>query len=317
MEPLLALTGGTGFIGRRFANAARTQGYRIRHLARNPGSVDPADELRLLDLRQGLIDADALTGCDAVVHLAAHIPRDHADPAEAEHCWQTNALGTLRLAEAAVRAGVSRFVHTTSANAYAAWEKAPAETAAMFPRSRGYYLGSKIMQEIYAEEFCRHARLPLATMRLGSVYGPGQTTGVVAALASAIANHRPVTLQNGGSFGADFVHVDDVVEALMLAIGKRAEGPFNVGSGVRTTIGRLARMLIALTGQDAALLKLEAESDTGDTGFPALSIKRLRKLGYVPRKLSTGLTSLAESSRSSAYPPKGQQLPVWSTPQKS
>lgn len=294
---MLALTGGSGFIGRRFADVARTQGFRVRHLTRSDRDVNVADEIYSLDLRHGPIQAAALADCDAVIHLAAHIPRDHADPAEAERCWQVNALGTLRLAEAAVRAGIGHFVHTTSANAYAMWEETSADTGAMLPSSRGYYLGSKIMQELYAEEICRPAHLPLATIRLGSVYGPGQATGAVAVLTTAIANGRPVTLQNGGRFGADFVHVDDVVTALMLVIGQHAEGPFNVGSGVRTTIGGLAQILVALTSQDAALIRLEAKSGDRDSGFSALSIARIRALGYVPRNISAGLSSMVEHSR--------------------
>lgn len=297
LKPMIALTGGSGFIGRRFAEVARAQGFRIRHLSRSLRAVHILDETRLLDLNHGPIEAATVMGCDAVVHLAAHIPRNHTDPVEAGRCWEINAMGTLRLVEAAVRAGIGHFIQTTSANAYAPWEKMPAETAAMFPRSRGYYLGSKIMQEVYAEALCQPAHLPLATLRLGSVYGPGETNGAVAVLAGAIANGRPVILQNGGHFGADFVHVDDVVAALTLVIGRHAEGAFNVGSGVRTTIKKLAQTLIALTGQDPALIQLNAQSRDGDTGFSALSIARIGALGYTPRDIVAGLASLVGDCR--------------------
>ena len=153
------------------------------------------------------------------------------------------------------------------------------------------------MQEVYAQALCQPADLPLATMRLGSVYGPGETRGAVAVLASAIADGRPVILQNGGHFGADFVHVDDVVSALTLVIDQRAEGAFNVGSGVRTTIKKLAQTLIALTGQDPALIQLNAKSRDGDSGFSALSIARLDALGYAPRDIVAGLASVVGDRR--------------------
>jgi len=71
--PLLALTGGSGFVGRAFAPAARRAGWRIRHLSRRPPpDVDPDDEWALLDL--SAVEAVELGGCAALVHLAAHIP---------------------------------------------------------------------------------------------------------------------------------------------------------------------------------------------------------------------------------------------------
>jgi UDP-glucose 4-epimerase len=291
-RPLVAVTGSSGFIGRRFVDAARGRGYRVRHLMRRAATGDTSDDVRPFDLLQDKVDAAALDGCEILVHLAAHIPTDHLDPDEAERCWRANALGTLRLAEAATWAGVRQFIQTTSANAYAAWESAPTETAAMLPRSRGYYLGSKILQEIYAREVCRLAELPLATLRLGSVYGPGQSTGAVATLAGAFAAGYPVALQDGGRFGADFVHVDDVVMALMLVAEGTYDEPFNVGSGVRTSILELAQMLALETGVGSTLIQLEPEAVDGDPGFPALSIARIQNLGYSPRDLKVGLASM-------------------------
>jgi UDP-glucose 4-epimerase len=288
----IALTGGSGFVGRRFADRARSRGFRIRHLARRPDVASPGDDYRRLDLTEEAVDPAILDGCDRVVHLAAHIPRNHTDPSEAGRSWRINALGTLHLAEAAATAGISRFIQTTSANAYAAWEAEPSETAAMFPRSRGYYLGAKMIQEIYADEVCRRAGMTLVTLRLASVYGLGQTTGAIAAIVAKAVAGMPVTLEDGGRFGADFVHVDDVVTALMLTIENESAGPFNVGSGVCTTIAEVGRLCMVLTEQDPALIHLKPESDEGDLGFPALSIGRMRALGYAPRDLSTGLAEM-------------------------
>lgn len=291
-RPLVAVTGSSGFIGRRFVDAARGRGYRVRHLTRRAATGETSDDVRPFDLLQDKVDAAALDGCEILVHLAAHIPTDHLDPDEAERCWRANALGTLRLTEAATQAGVRQFIQTTSANAYAAWESVPTETAAMLPRSRGYYLGSKILQEVYAREVCRLAKLSLATLRLGSVYGPGQSTGAVATLAGAFAAGYPVALQDGGRFGADFVHVDDVVTALMVVAEGTYDEPFNVGSGVRTSILELAQMLALETGVDSTLIQLEPEAVDGDPGFPALSIARIQNLGYSPRNLKVGLASM-------------------------
>ncbi|WP_336968794.1 NAD(P)-dependent oxidoreductase [Sphingobium aromaticiconvertens] len=287
----IALTGGSGFIGKRFAVVARAKGYRIRHLTRHAAEdFAPEDEVCPFDLEAPTHDAAMLQDCTALVHLAAYIPPDHSDPAAAERCWAINAGGTLRLIEKAATAGVKRIVQTTSANAYADGVDMPDENAPMFPRSRSYYLGSKILQEIYATEFCRTRGMALTTLRLASVYGPGQTTGALGIMVRAAVEGRPMEIIDGGQFGADLVHVDDVVQALMLAVERDCSGPINVGSGVRTTIKTLARMIADLTG--GSVIERPGEGTSGDTGFPPLDIMRLRSLGCDPSPLSAGLSTI-------------------------
>lgn len=287
----IALTGGTGFIGKRFAAMARAKGYRLRHLSRHPASDFAADdEVCAFDLEENDHDVAALQGCAALIHLAAYIPPDHADPVAAERCWAINAGGTLRLIETAAAAGVKRIVQTTSANAYASGVEFPDESAPLFPRSRSYYLGSKILQEIYATDYCHNRGIALTTLRLASVYGPGQSTGALGVMLRAALEGRPVEIVNGGRFGADMVHLDDVALALMRAVECDWSGPVNVGSGERTTIKTLARMIADLTG--GSVVKKPGQNLPGDTGFPPLDITRLRSLGCHPMPLATGLAAI-------------------------
>ena len=292
MKPgaLLALTGGSGFIGRHFADAAKARGYRIRHLGRQrPAAAAEGDEFRSLDLSSLDPNASLLKGCDALVHLAAYIPRNHEDPAEAARCWNVNALGTLGLLEMAGRGDVAYVVQTSSANAYAPTSLSPDEGSALFPSSRGYYLGSKIMQEIYAEQYCRTTGLTLGTLRLGSVYGPGQESGALGNMVRAAQAGQPIQVIGSGRFGSDLVLVNDVVEALLLVLEGESSGPFNVGSGIRTSIAELARALTDLTGSP---IHQDMSSGESDWGFPALNIERLKALGYRPTPIGTGLRAM-------------------------
>lgn len=291
---LLALTGGSGFVGRCFAALARERGYRIRHLGRpQPGTALSDDEFGKLDLEGPAPEAALLSGCDALVHLAAYLPRDYQDPAEAERCWRVNALGSLRLLEAAARAGIRQVIQASSANAYAPTTLPPTEDAPLFPQSRSYYLGSKIMQEIYAAQYGRSAGLNIATLRLSSVYGPGQISGAVGSMVSAAMRGGPIRIAGSESFGSDLVLVDDVAQALLLAIEGSANGPYNVGSGVRTTIAELAEMLSAIT---QAPIRRDPGNEASDWGFPALNIMRMRELGYSPAPLSAGLNAMIAST---------------------
>ena len=288
---LLALTGGSGFVGRHFAMAARARGYRIRHLARHEsGAFEDDDEFQPLDLEKTDHPPSLLEGCAALVHLAAHIPRNHDDPAEAARCWRVNALGTLQLLAAAARAGVTHIVQTSSANAYAASAIPPREDAALFPQSRGYYLGSKILQEIYAAHHARTAGAMLKTLRLASVYGPGQQSGAPAAMVRAALAGGPVRITGDDGFGSDLVLVDDVAQALLIALESEAGGAFNVGSGVRTTIAALAQVLADIT--HVPIRRDPAGDALPDWGFPALNIDRMKAMGYRPTPLAEGLRAM-------------------------
>ncbi|MET0363868.1 MAG: NAD(P)-dependent oxidoreductase [Sphingobium sp.] len=295
----IAVTGGTGHVGTRFTDAARARGYRIRHLTRRAdAAVHPADELRRFDMADPAYDGAALSGCAALVHLAAHIPRDHWDMAEAERCWAINAFGTLRLVTAAGEAGVGRIVQTTGANAYSPSLPHPDEGAQMFPRSRTYYLGSKLLQEIYAAEYSTAHHLSLASLRIGAIYGPRQAQGRLTIMTRDAVEGRPIRLVDGGRYGADMVHVDDVAAALLLMLESGYEGPVNVGTGVRTTLATIAATLNDLTG--AEIIDQPSEAGVSDRGFPALDIGLLRSLGLEPMPVETGLAGMVRQFRLAA-----------------
>src|SRR3954463_6624464 len=101
--PTVAVTGGSGFVGGHFVRAATEAGWRIRLLSRNrPARMNLAGcEWKKFDLAaDDAFPQDFFKGCDAVVHLAAYIPRNMSDVHEADRCWRLNALATIRLLEA-------------------------------------------------------------------------------------------------------------------------------------------------------------------------------------------------------------------------
>ncbi len=240
------------------------------------------------------IDPADFRGCDTLVHLAAHIPSDHGDIEAAARCWEVNALGTARLIEAAATAGVKRFVQMSSANAYSAAKETPDERAPMFPESREYYFASKIAQELYAQHACRQAGLSAATLRLSAVYGAAQPSNVVVRLARQLLSGETVELAGNGAFGVDFVTVGDVSKAISLVLEHGVEGPFNVGSGVRTRISALAEQLRELTAAPREAIILRDDGTSPDRGFAAPDISAISNLGFAPTGLADGLRELVE-----------------------
>lgn len=285
----MAVTGGTGFVGRRFIEDAARKGYRIRLLARNPASL-PGLDSHPFDLEApDPLAPEVLRGCAAVVHMAAYIPKEHSNPAEAELCWKVNALGTLRLINAMEQAGVGHLVQITSANAYSPEVLHPSETAPMFPTDRVYYLSSKLAQEIYANYRCAAAGIVLSTLRASSVYGAEQTIGAVYAIAKRLLTGEKVALESCGSFGADFLYLDDLSSALLLMLAKQTPGPYNVGSGSRSTIAEIATQIGAVIGSAPSDIRLEGKPKVQPYGFPSLDISKIVALGHRPTPLQEGL----------------------------
>ncbi|MGH6945032.1 MAG: NAD-dependent epimerase/dehydratase family protein [Geminicoccaceae bacterium] len=291
----LVLTGATGFVGRRLLSEALARGWAVRALVREPSRVPPAEHLEVepWDALRAETPVDLLAGADAVCHAAAFLPPDYADPAFAERCFRANALGTLSLLAAASEAGVGRFVHFSSGNAYAPGPDLAREHHPLYPSARApYYLTSKVASEVFVEHWRETKGLCACVLRLGSVYGPGMAAGgLVPGFVRTLRAGRPIVVRDGGRYGVDLVLIDDVVAAALSALETEASGPFNVGSGARTATRELAGLLVEIIGADEELVIVEPPGDGPvDAGFAGLDIGRaIRQLGYRPTPLREGL----------------------------
>lgn len=234
---------------------------------------------------------DLLAGVDVVCHLAAFIPPDYRDPTCAERCFRINALGTLAVLGAARAAGVRRFVHFASGNAYVPRPAAVREDHPLYPAHHApYYLTSKVTSEVFVEHWSRAGALSGCILRLASVYGPGMPGGVVPVFATRLYQRSPIVLHDGGRHAADLVFVDDVVEAALAAAEIELNGPFNIGTGIATTVRDLAEALVVLTGANPDLVTVEPPADPAVQGFAALDNTRARaELGLRPTDLREGL----------------------------
>jgi UDP-glucose 4-epimerase len=298
----IALTGATGFIGRRLAAALRARGHSVRALVRDPARAERMEALAgcalvALDLEGAGAEGDtlarALDGAEVLCHAAAYIPPDQRDPAHAGRCLRVNALGTLALIEGAGRAGVGRAVHFSSGNVYAPSPDPVDEGAPTYPAARAtYYLASKLCGELYVEHARRRGALRACTLRVSSVYGPGMVGGVVSLFADRLAGGARVRVSDGGRYRTDLVLLDDVVSAAVSAIEREAvEGIVNVGSGRATTLLELARTLADILGRGEDAIEVEpAREGVTDLGFSPLEITRARDiLDYTTTDLVEGL----------------------------
>jgi nucleoside-diphosphate-sugar epimerase len=178
----------------------------------------------------------------------------------------TNALAPARLAQALAAAGCSRLVTAGSSSEYGTVAGAMDETLACAPDDA--YGVAKLAGGLLARTVARDLGLQTAHLRLFSVYGAGEDPRrLVSSVASALLDGRPVDLTPGEQV-RDFVHVDDVAEALLHA----ASAPgldgvtANVGTGVQSTVHDLCLRLAGLTdGHD--LLRFGARPYRGGERF--------------------------------------------------
>ena len=201
--PCLAITGANGFIGRHLTKAALAHGWSVRALSRNTHwlrSLKPNDNLTIhqCDLTSSQ-NPQILAGVNVVCHLAAYVPPDYDDPSYAQGCLLNNALGTQHLLETARQADGIHFIYYSGGNSYAYQNRIVNESDPVYPSHHAvYYLASKLAGEI----FCEHYRLVhsqlTTTLRLSSVYGPGQVAGVIPKFVQRLSAGCPIQIFDGG-----------------------------------------------------------------------------------------------------------------------
>jgi UDP-glucose 4-epimerase len=200
--------------------------------------------------------------------------------------------------EAATRADVSRLVFTSTGGAIygegadRAGELPFAETARCEPFS--IYGQSKLAAEGYVDLYARTRDLSGGVLRLGNIYGPRQDpateAGVVAIFCDLARDGGRPTVFGSGEQTRDYVHVADVVAALLAMQDRDDPGPINVGTGVETTVLELAERVGASVGRNdfepeyAAARAGEIERTVLDTEAAA------EKLGWrAERTIDSGL----------------------------
>ncbi len=219
------MTGGCGFIGSRLIRTLRRRGgHSIRVLDDlSVGTREALEEASggEAELVVGsILDQDAARqacrGVDAVIHLAASagVRQSVEDPIR-DH--RINSLGTLRMLEAARRAGATRFVFASSGAALGACEPPIHERLAARPLTP--YGAGKLAAEGYCCAYHGTFGLDTVCLRFGNVYGPGsghKTSAVAKFIRLALAG-EPIEVFGDGTQTRDFVYVEDLVDAVLRA----------------------------------------------------------------------------------------------------
>jgi nucleoside-diphosphate-sugar epimerase len=213
----VALTGASGYTGGRLLEALRARGDEVAVLVRPQSVSDRTRSLASRVVEGALGDAAAsarlVEGADAVVHVAAvYRTAGHPD----SYYREVNVVGTERLLEAAAQRGVGRFVHTSTVGVHGHVERPPADESAPFAPG-DIYQATKAEAERLALDFHRRRGVPVAVVRPGAIYGPGETRFLK--LFRAIARGRYAIVGTGRTFYHP-VFIDDLVDGFLLALDR-------------------------------------------------------------------------------------------------
>ena len=263
----IVVTGGAGLIGSTTID--------VLLASHDPKSIVILDDLSrgtrsnveaaLRDPRVGLVEGDirdrevvaqVISGADAVIHMAAlRITACAADPRLA---FDVMCAGSFNVIEAARAAGVRKVVAASTASVYGMAEEFPTTERHHPYNNRTWYGASKMMLEGLLRSFNDMYGLPYVALRYFNVYGPrmdihGKYTEVLIRWMERIEAGQPPLVLGDGSQTMDFVYVEDVARANVLALASEASDEvFNVATGVETSLNGLAAALSRAMGVHAA-----------------------------------------------------------------
>jgi len=289
------ITGIAGFIGSALAHQCASLGYEVRGIDNlSAGDVQNIADIQEIEFYRGSLTNRRLLrhlcdGVDTIFHHAAlpSVAGSIEDPV-ASHV--ANLDGTLNLLLEARRQGVRRVIYASSSAAYGDSDVLPkAET--MLPEPISPYAIQKLAGEFYMRCFARLYGIETVSLRYFNVFGPRQSahspySGVLARFINAMLSGRSPEIYGNGTQSRDFVFIDDVVEANMLAASADATvvsgEVFNIARGERHTVLETYEILADIL-QFRGLPKF-LQARPGDIRHSQADISRARELlGYEPR----------------------------------
>ncbi|SHG47545.1 dTDP-glucose 4,6-dehydratase [Streptoalloteichus hindustanus] len=294
------VTGGAGFIGSHYVRELLGGAYpafadaevvvldKLTY-AGNEANLAPVADAgdRLRFVRGDICDAELvgklMTEVDVVVHFAAESHVDRSILGSAEFVL-TNVLGTQTLLQAALEAGVGKFVHVSTDEVYGSIDSGSwPEDHPLEPNSP--YSASKASSDLLARAFHRTHGLPVCVTRCSNNYGPYQfPEKVIPLFVTNLMDGAKVPLYGDGLNVRDWLHVDDHCRGIQLVVeGGRPGEVYNIGGGTELTNRELTERLLTAMGADWSMVEHVTDRKGHDRRYSVDISKISGELGYRPR----------------------------------
>ncbi len=252
--PKSIITGGAGFIGSNLVDHLINIGHKVVVLdnfvsgKKSNLAQHKKKDLKIvkIDISKGKNLAKYFKGADYIFHLAAlaQIIPSIKNP---KKYYKNNVIGTLNVVEGAKKVKIKKLIYAASASCYGTPKSFPTSEKDKIDLRHPYAVTKFIGEEIvmrYASMF----NMPNISLRFFNVYGPrldilSQYSAVMGNFISQKKNKKPLTVVGDGKQTRDFIHVDDLVSALVKVIqSKSVNKIYNLGSGKRTSINTIAKL---------------------------------------------------------------------------
>ncbi|MBI4963778.1 MAG: GDP-mannose 4,6-dehydratase [Desulfomonile tiedjei] len=299
----VVITGASGFVGANLARHLLGLGHRVNLILRERHADwrirDILNDVivHLADLRDSNLLTRVIKGIrpEWVFHLAAH--GAYSSQSDARQILETNLMGTVNLVHACMETEFEVLVNTGSSSEYGFKDHAPTETEMLEPNS--YYAVGKASATMLCGYIARSRGVRIPTLRLYSVYGPYEepTRLMPTLVLKGLQNALPPLVDP--DIARDFVYVDDVVQAYLLAAmvqDQDRDVVYNVGTGVQTSIREvvaIARRQLNITTEPKWASMTNRIWDTGTWVSDSGLIKQ--KLEWRPRySFEQGFSKMVE-----------------------
>ena len=285
------ITGGAGFIGTHLCQKlAQTHDVTIYDNFSNSIQENSLSTTQNVSIISGdILDyqklSSAMKNHNIVIHLAAKIDVINSiiNP---ELTFETNVTGTQNVLDSCMLNGITKIIATSSAAIYQ-----NVSDGAITEENKTEPLSPYGKSKLEMEKIITNSKIDSTILRLFNVYGNDSTSGVIVNFKENIQNNKPLIIFGDGKAIRDFVHVDDVINGIVLSISSKS-GIFNIASGNGTSINDLAKLFIHLSEKKSEIIFKPARDGEIIHSVADISLAQ-KELGFFPQiSLNDGLKTI-------------------------
>jgi UDP-glucose 4-epimerase len=286
----ILVTGGAGFIGSHIADRYIDEGHEVVILddmsSGKEENINPKAKFVKMDINDvAILELFKDEKFDIVNHHAAQMDV-RVSVNDPKFDARTNILGGLNLYEAAKESGVKKIIFASSGGTvYGEQELFPASEEHPTRPCSPYGI-SKLSNEKYLFYYKEVYGIDFVALRYANVYGPRQNphgeAGVVAIFANKLLKGEKPIINGDGKNTRDYIYVDDVVSANLIALNNDVSGIFNIGTAIETDVNDIFRSLNNIIKADCE--EVHGPAKAGEQIRSVISFNKIKNLhGWIPK----------------------------------